>query len=47
MASRKKPVVDEIIEELRPDNMIKEFIPSPEELFGKPLLPHKLIKELF
>ncbi|MCZ7404267.1 MAG: hypothetical protein O8C67_04960 [Candidatus Methanoperedens sp.] len=47
MEEKRKSVINEILNELRPDNMLEEFFPKPEELIGKPLPPHKLIKELF
>lgn len=47
MKENRKSAIEEIINDLRPDSMIKEFLPTPEELIGKPLPPHKLLKEIF
>lgn len=47
MKENRKSAIEEIINDLRPDNMIGQFVPKPEELLGKPLPPHKLLEELF
>ncbi len=46
MKDRKSPI-DELIEELNPNNLFDEFLPTPEEMFDKPIPPHRLFKEMF
>ncbi len=46
MKDRKSPI-DELIEELNPNNLLDEFLPTPDEIFEKPIPPHRLLKEMF
>lgn len=52
MAKKFIPIIDEVMSEikddLRPDKLLKDALPSPEEVFGEimPPPPHKLLREI-
>ena len=42
----KKSVIDEIMEEISPNSLFNDIIPSPSELFGDLEPPHMLLRNL-